>query len=182
MGEVVLDVPARPEYLSLVRQVVASAAAVQMVRDERIDALRLAVSEATTNAIESYAEVRSDGTDLGSQRIVVRCNLDVERVEVEVRDRAGGIDAHTTQTVAEPGSLDDPNQERGRGLPLMRHLADQWEITAGDGGTSVRLVVFTPWADRRGRPPLPNGRRRDPPMRSTWRRHLRRNGAVPVGR
>ena len=155
MGEVVLDVPARPEYLSLVRQVVASAAAVQMVRDERIDALRLAVSEATTNAIESYAEVRSDGTDLGSQRIVVRCNLDVERVEVEVRDRAGGIDAHTTQTVAEPGSLDDPNQERGRGLPLMRHLADQWEITAGDGGTSVRLVVFTPWADRQGQTPAP---------------------------
>ena len=30
MGEVVLDVPARPEYPSLVRQVVASAAAVSV--------------------------------------------------------------------------------------------------------------------------------------------------------
>ena len=148
VGEVVLDVPARPEYLSLVRQVVAAAAAVQMVRDERIDALRLAVSEATTNAIESYADVGGAASDPRGQRIVVRCNLDVERVEVEVRDRAGGIDADVAETVVDPGDLDDPHQERGRGLPLMRHLADQWEITAGDGGTSVRLVVFTPWGDQ----------------------------------
>ena len=44
MGEVRLEIPARPEYLGLARQVVAAAAAVEPTfRDERIDALRLSL-------------------------------------------------------------------------------------------------------------------------------------------
>ncbi|MCB1248865.1 MAG: ATP-binding protein, partial [Acidimicrobiales bacterium] len=54
MGEVQLEIPARPEYLTLARQVVAAAAALEPTfADERIDDLRIAVSEAATNAIEA---------------------------------------------------------------------------------------------------------------------------------
>lgn len=159
-GEVVLDVPARPEYLALVRQVVAAAAAVQVVRDDRIEALRVAVSEATTNAIESYAlqgasptdvpggddgpDRRRDGT---SQRIVVRCALAEDRIEVEVHDRAGGFDPQDTSPLPLPDTTDLLDRERGLGLPLIRHLTDESTITTGDGGTAVRLVVHTPWRD-----------------------------------
>ena len=70
MGEVVLEIPARPEYVALARQVVAAAAAVEPTfRDERIDDLRIAVSEATTNAIEAHADLSSD------ERVVIRCDL-----------------------------------------------------------------------------------------------------------
>jgi serine/threonine-protein kinase RsbW len=140
VGEITLDVPARPEYLSLVRQVVAAAAGVQTVRDERIEALRLAVSEATTNAIEAYADFGGDGT---TQRVVIRCNLDHDQVEVEVSDQGGGFDPGQMAGFPEPGGGFGP--ERGRGVPLMRHFADESDITVGDGGTSVRLVVYTPW-------------------------------------
>jgi serine/threonine-protein kinase RsbW len=144
MGEIELDVPARPEYLSLVRQVVAAAAAVQPLNVERIEGLRLAVSEATTNAIESYADL-SDGDPGVSQRVVIRCNLDHDQIEVEVSDRAGGGFEPAMTPFPSP---DDPNrldQEGGLGLPLMRHFADESEITVGKSGTSVRLVVYTPW-------------------------------------
>src|SRR4051795_2710777 len=87
MAEVQLDIPARPEYLSLARQVVAAAAAIEPTfRDERIDDLRVAVSEATTNAIEAPVDCGSD------ERILIRCNLDDDRIEVAVLDQAGGFD------------------------------------------------------------------------------------------
>lgn len=148
--EVLLDVPARPEYLSLVRQVVAIAAAAQGVRDERVEALRLAVSEATTNAVESYAALAAerdepDGGELVSERVVVRSVLAEDRIVVEVADRAGGFEPPPTTRVPPPGDADHLGAERGRGLSLMGYLADEWDITTDDAGTVVRLVVHTPW-------------------------------------
>lgn len=149
MGEVVLEIPARPEYLALVRQVVAAAAAVEPTfRDERIEDLRIAVSEAATNAIEAHADLESE------ERIVLRCNLGDDRIEVEVSDRGGGFERD--EAAGDDDAMPDPvapgrlERERGLGLPLMRHLADEHDITSLDGGTAVRLVVYTPWHGRYG--------------------------------
>jgi serine/threonine-protein kinase RsbW len=136
MGEVVLEIPARPEYVSLARQVVAAAAAVEIFRDERIDDLRLAVSEATTNAIEAYADLTAN------ERVVIRCDLGVDQIEVEVLDEGSGIDPAWLERA--PESFDEADQppEHGMGIPLMRELADESEITTSAGGTRVRLVVY----------------------------------------
>lgn len=137
--EVVIDLPARPEYLALARQVVAAAAGLEPTfRDERIEDLRLAVSEATTNAVEAHAHLGSD------ERIKIRCNLADDRIEVQVVDQGGGFDP---EGVTGPPPPEDPERlqwERGLGLPLMRQLADESEISSHDGGTTVRLVVYTP--------------------------------------
>lgn len=139
MGEVQLEIPARVEYLALARQVVAAAAAVEpRFRDERIDDLRLAVSEATTNAIESHADLSSE------ERILIRCNLDDERIEVEVLDQGGGFDPAAVEGAPDPAASDRLAWEHGLGLPLMRTLADETEIQPTPGGTAVRLVVYTP--------------------------------------
>ncbi|MEZ5145059.1 MAG: ATP-binding protein [Acidimicrobiales bacterium] len=141
MAEVVLEIPARPAYLSLARQVVAAAAAIEPTfHDDRIDDLRIAVSEATTNAIEAHADLSSD------ERIVIRCNLGDDRIEVEVVDVAGGFDQLVAAGDAAPDaeSPDRLDYERGLGIPLMRVLADEAEIRSGEEGTAVRLVVYTP--------------------------------------
>ncbi|HEY5154713.1 MAG TPA: ATP-binding protein [Acidimicrobiales bacterium] len=136
MGEVRLEIPARAEYLGLARQVVAAAAAVEPTfRDERIDALRIAVSEATTNAIEAHADLASD------ERIVIRCNLEADQIEVEVVDRGTGFDA-ALPAMPDPTGADRLDQEHGLGLPLIRVLADEAEIRSDEGGTAVRLVVY----------------------------------------
>lgn len=137
MGEVRLEIPARAEYLALARQVVAAAASVEPTfRDERIDDLRLAVSEATTNAIEAHA-------DLGStSRIKIECNLSDDQIEVEVIDRGQGFDPDTVESAPGPTHPDRLNWESGLGLPLIRDLADETEIRSGESGTAVRLVVF----------------------------------------
>ena len=137
MGEVRLEIPARAEYLGLARQVVAAAAAVEPTfRDERIDALRIAVSEATTNAIEAHADLDQD------ERIVIRCNLGDDQIEVEVRDQGSGFSPEDLEALPD---VDDParlRHEHGLGLPLMRVLADEAEIRSGESGTAVRLVVY----------------------------------------
>lgn len=139
MPEVQLEIPARPEYLSLARQVVAAAAALEPTfHDERIDDLRVAVSEATTNAVEAHADVSS------TDRIVIRCNLGDDRIEVEVLDQGIGFDPDGMAVLpdaVEPTRLDF---ERGLGIPLMRVLADEAEIVSDGEGTAVRLVVYTP--------------------------------------
>lgn len=136
-GVVELEIPARPEYLALVRLVVSSAASIEpTMRDERIEDLRVAVSEATTNAIEAHAALD------GAQRIRITCNLADDRIEVEVEDRAGGFqpdDVAALPSITDPARLEI---EGGFGLPLMRILADEAEIRSSPDGTAVKLVVF----------------------------------------
>jgi serine/threonine-protein kinase RsbW len=138
MGDVVeLEIPARPEYLSLARLVVAAAASIDAsMRDDRIEDLRVAVSEATTNAIEAHTAMD------GEERIVIRCNLADDRIEVEVEDQGGGFDPRAVEVLpdmADPARLDI---EGGFGLPLMRVLADEAEIRSSPDGTAVKLVVY----------------------------------------
>ena len=138
-----LEIPAQAEFLSLVRAVVATAAGLDpRLGDERIEDLRLAVSEATTNAIESHAEL---GTE---DRIAIRCDLSDDRIEVEVQDHGEGFDPDSLAPLPPPTDPERLEYEHGLGLPLMRVLADETEIRSGADGTAVRLVVFTAPGDR----------------------------------
>ncbi len=144
MGEVQLEIPARVEYLGLARQIVAAAAAVEpRFRDERIDDLRVAVSEATTNAIRAHADLSSD------ERILIRCNLADDRIEVDVLDRAGGFDPDQVASAPDADAPDRLDWETGLGIPLMKTLTDENTIRSTEGGTTVHLVVYTQRADRR---------------------------------
>ena len=136
---ITLEIPAKAEYLSLVRAVVVSAAALDpAVEDQRLEDLRLAVSEATTNAIRSHANLVSE------ERITIRCGLTDDRIEVEVQDRGPGFNPEKLEPA---GPLDQPGRlsyEGGFGIPLMRGLADEIKINSADEGTTVQLVVYTP--------------------------------------
>ena len=136
---ITLEIPAKAEYLSLVRAVLVSAAALDpAVEDQRLEDLRLAVSEATTNAIRSHANLGSE------ERITIRCGLTDDRIEVEVQDRGPGFNPEKLEPA---GPLDQPGRlsyEGGFGIPLMRVLADEIKINSADEGTTVQLVVYTP--------------------------------------
>lgn len=147
VGEVVLEIPAKPEYLAVARQVVVAAASVEPTfRDTRLDDLRIAVSEATTNAIAAHGPV-------SDERILIRCNLADDRVEVEVVDRGPGFDPESARAAPPPEHPDRLDWEGGLGLPLMRGLTDETQISSGARGTAVRLTVYVP-ARHRPSPPV----------------------------
>lgn len=135
-GVVELEIPARPELLSLARLVVAAAASAELsIQDERIDDLRVMVSEATTNAIEAHAELS------GEERIIITCRVEPDRIEVAVSDKGPGFDPGRLRPL--PGMNDEARleMEGGFGIPLMQSLADEAEICSSPEGTSVKLVV-----------------------------------------
>ncbi len=134
-GEVVLAIPALTEYVSLVRLVVSSAAQIHpCIEPERIEDLRVAVSEATTNAIRSH---ESSGT---TAQIRVTCNVAEDHIEVIIRDYGKGFDPDALPDIPEPGSPERLLHESGMGLRLMQMLADETEIYPSSSGTYVRLV------------------------------------------
>jgi serine/threonine-protein kinase RsbW len=132
-----LQIPARAEFVALVRLVVSSlASARRILADDRIDDLKLAVSEACTNAIEAHGAASLDG------RIVVRCWESDDRLEVSVDDRGEGFDP---QSLPQHPPVTDPqrlNFERGLGIPLIRTLVDEVEFITADEGTSVTLTMY----------------------------------------
>jgi serine/threonine-protein kinase RsbW len=143
-GEIVLEIPARTEYVSLVRVVVAAAAEIEPDMDSaRIDDLRVAVSEATTNAIEAH--------DLHGviDRIRIQCNLADDEIAVVVHDQGMGFEPDEVPTLPEPDSPERVLHESGLGVHLMQMLADESEISATDSGTDVRFVVYSSKRRRR---------------------------------
>jgi serine/threonine-protein kinase RsbW len=132
-----LTVPSREEYIAVVRLVVSSlAAARRNLVDERIDDLKLAVSEACTNAIEAN---RATG---GSRPVVVTMWEAPERLEVWVSDSGTGFDP---SQLPEHPPVTDPdrlNFERGLGIPLMRTLVDELRFEPSSSGTAVRMTLF----------------------------------------
>jgi serine/threonine-protein kinase RsbW len=143
-----LEIPARAEYLALARLLVAAAVSGDpLFPEDRLDDLRLAVSEACTNAMEAQARAAAqrtgtNGNGDGSEPILIRCQLGVERVEVEVIDHGHGFDPDTLSEhppVTDPSRLD---YERGLGIPLIRILTDEVEFRPSPAGTSVRMVLY----------------------------------------
>ena len=138
-GAVEIEIPPRPDYVSLVRLVVAAAAELApSLAPARVDDLRVAVSEATTNAVQAH--IRSGTT----RPVRVTCRCADGRVSVVVRDEGGGFDADAV--LAEP-PVDSPvrlGRESGMGISIIRALADSFEVRSSPQGTEARLVIGSP--------------------------------------
>ena len=130
-----IEIPARADYVSLVRLVVAATAELaSSLEPSRIDDLRVAVSEATTNAIQSH--IRSGCT--GAVRVC--CSCCDGRVTVTIRDEGPGFDVDALLEASPAESPARPGRESGMGISIMRALADDSSIVSSSEGTEVRLV------------------------------------------
>lgn len=137
MADVELAIPARSAYLALVRLVVDAAVATLAPRlgAGRRDDLKVAVTEACSNAIDAHRAAWGNGP------VYVRFDVTGDAVAVEVVDQGAGFDP---DRVADLPAATDPRRlrhESGLGIPLMRTLADDVTFTAVPGGTCVRLTV-----------------------------------------
>lgn len=138
MGEIVeLEIPPTLEYLDLARLVVSAAASVDpSFPISRVSDLRLAVSEVCANAIESQQRRHRH------EPLAISCDLDADRVVVEVTDHGGGFDPDDLVPMPSATDPDRLERERGLGIPLVRTLADEVEFLSREEGTVVRLVLY----------------------------------------
>lgn len=137
-----LSLPPRAEVVAIARLVVGALASIDPAFDEERGAdLRLAVSEALTNAIQAQRAVR-DGAG-STAPIELRCALSDSCIELEVRDHGGGFDPGRVPATPPPTADDRLDHEGGLGLPLIRLLADELHVRPSPGGTTV-VMSFTP--------------------------------------
>ena len=136
MHRVTLSIPSDPAFERVVRASAAELGDTFGFEPERIEDLKLAVSEAVNNAI-----------DHGSKRqahmpIDVSFNVNGEHLEVRVTDHGSGVDRiDWSRRVVEEDNL-DAGLLRGFGMYLISALVDQYEVTSSDQGTVMTLRLL----------------------------------------
>lgn len=135
-AEIRLEIPPRLDYLAVVRLVIAAAATMKpTLTDARLDDLRLAVTEACSNAIKAQ---RREGAD---EPVEITCRIEDQRFIVTIRDHGPGFDPDQLGEL--PGAADPRrlHHESGLGIPLIRVLTDEVSYDATSGGTTVVLTL-----------------------------------------
>ena len=123
-----LTIPAKAEYITLVRLALSGLSQSRRLPDETLGDLKLAVTEACSNSVRhAYREGRE-----GSVEVVYELHPD--RLVVEVSDEGEGF----TFREREPEG-DGTLHEGGLGIAIIRELADELELGPGDGGQGSRL-------------------------------------------
>jgi serine/threonine-protein kinase RsbW len=123
-----IDMEARPELLSGVREQVAGELASLGFPEAALFDVKVAVGEALSNAVRHGQPTSGEGS--------IRINIAAyeDRVVIDVMDNGVGFDGVES-------SPDDVYATGGRGLMFMRALVDRVEFEPSPaGGTVVRLV------------------------------------------
>ena len=121
-----LTIPAKAEYITLVRLALSGLSGVRPLSDETLGDLKLAVTEACTNSVRH-------GYNDGEGTVEVVYELLSDRLVVEVADDGPGFDA------AGDRPLGDGLAEGGLGIAIIRALSDEFEAGKQADGTGSRL-------------------------------------------
>jgi serine/threonine-protein kinase RsbW len=128
-----LTIPAKAEYITLVRLALSGLSHLRPLDEETLGDLKLAVTEACSNSVRhAYRDGREGSVD-------VIYELHPDRLVVEVHDEGDGfVTANAVATRAAELT------EGGLGIAIIRELADELELGPGaDGkGSRLRFVKF----------------------------------------
>lgn len=132
-----LRLPSRLGYEKVAMDAAASVARRMGFASDRVDALRTAVAEAITNAIEHGNASDSD------MKVLVMLTVRPDELVVSVADQ-GRKELKQSQTVTSP-KIEETfarTDKGGWGIWLIRELMDEVEFTtAPSGGNQVRMVI-----------------------------------------
>jgi serine/threonine-protein kinase RsbW len=122
--DVKLTLPARPENVAVIRQVLGAFAEALRLPDGLVEDLRLAVTEACTNVVRHAYSPECPGP------VEISIRPEDDFVSVVVADRGRGIG--TSSDTSGPGL----------GLPLIAAIADDVELQPVPGGGSRVAMTF----------------------------------------
>jgi anti-sigma regulatory factor (Ser/Thr protein kinase) len=118
--------PARPSYVGVIRGEVAAVALERGFSGEGLGDVRLAVSEAATNAVVHGSAGRADA------RVGVRVELTESEMLVTVSDDGEGLMPR----------IDSAGL--GAGLPIIAAITGQLDVRSGPEGTDVHMSFRCP--------------------------------------
>jgi anti-sigma regulatory factor (Ser/Thr protein kinase) len=138
-----LDLPAVHDQVVVARNAVRIFARMQGVAGRELDNLLLVVSELLANAVDhggggralSVAEVAGNGA-----RMELALEIEDERCQLQVSDQGGG-DVAQVRALLAPDAEPDLEDERGRGLFLLRQMVERIDVEASRDGRGLRLCA-----------------------------------------
>ncbi len=122
MSDIVATVPARPEYVRILRAVVATVAARLGFTYDRIEDLRLAIDEACAQLLRIPDTART---------LTVRLSISDGRV----------IAYACTDAKPGPSAWPPPDMDSSLASRVLSGLADQVDFLLGDDGPAIRLTL-----------------------------------------
>jgi serine/threonine-protein kinase RsbW len=136
MERVELNIPSNPLFERVVRASAAEVGSACGFSSERIEDLKLAISEAVSNAID-----HGNRGEIG-KLVAVVFEIDGEKLEIRIQDEGAGIDQlDVTRRVIDEQSLESGNL-RGFGMYLISALVDDYEVSSSHRGTVLTLRLY----------------------------------------
>ena len=121
-----LSIPAKAEYITLVRLALSGLSRLRPLSEETLGDLKLAVTEACTNSVRH-------GYGDGEGTVDILYELQPDRLVVEVADDGPGFDAAGDRPTEE--SL----EEGGLGIAIIKAVSDEFEAGERAEGHGSRL-------------------------------------------
>ena len=132
MALVQLEIPPRSPYVGVVRLALSSLARAAGLDEEKVDDIKIAVSEACANAVISNEEAGSDDP------VTVSWEENEDAVRIEVTDRGAMFNPDGVEQADSQGF----STRTVMSMALLKSLVDdcQFEPRTG-GGTTTRLQI-----------------------------------------
>lgn len=131
MKSIKIEIPSLTENIRIVESFIDNVKDEFQLNDDIYGNIMIAVTESVNNAI-----VHGNKSDK-TKNVSLSLNLDDASVRFIVEDKGSGFDFQNLPDPTSPENLDKPG---GRGIFLMRHLAD--EVDFKNEGKTVELSFY----------------------------------------
>lgn len=137
--QVDITIPSISEYVGIVRLAISGIATRMDYSIEEIEDIKIAVSEACTNAVQYAYDPKIPG------KVDVQCRLYPDKLEITVIDHGSGFDIDAVISGRKPKDESPDKLGLGLGLTFIRSLMDEADFTSVPGkGTTIRMAKMAP--------------------------------------
>jgi serine/threonine-protein kinase RsbW len=133
MKQVKIQIPSLVENIRVVESFIDNSKDTFHIEDDIYGNIMVAVTEAVNNAIRHGNKFNKD------KNVFLSLVVDKDRVKFEVEDEGEGFDYTNLLDPTAPENIENPG---GRGIFLIRHLAD--EVDFQKDGRNVQLTFLLP--------------------------------------
>ncbi|MBS1764755.1 MAG: ATP-binding protein [Bacteroidetes bacterium] len=127
-----LVIDSKPESISIIERLIDNLRSNHNIHEDAYGNILVAVTEAVNNAIQHGNKYNPN------LKVNVAYELEGDTLSFVVTDQGGGFDYYNLPDPTAPENLEKPT---GRGVFLMKHLADQ--VIFSNNGASVELFFKT---------------------------------------
>lgn len=131
MNSIKLEIPSLTENIRIIESFIDNAKDKYNIDDDIYGNIMIAVTESVNNAI------RHGNTLQNNKNVIISLILEQDIITFTVQDQGPGFDFQNLQDPTAPENIDKPG---GRGIFLMKHLAD--EVKFKDRGRLVELRFY----------------------------------------